>query len=189
MTTVVSNKRKTFVHAWWKPLLLIATVGLLGLFALGLGRDPTFMPSALVGRAVPEFELATLSAAGKTRSGDLAGNPLIINFWASWCGACRSEHDTLLKLGRELQGAGQVRILGINHRDTGSNAERFLSSLGAFPYPSAIDADGRTGVDFGVFGLPETFFVDATGIVRARHIGPLNERDVSRYLAVIGVER
>lgn len=170
---------------WWKATLLGVLVSLLVLFAFGLKRDPTFMPSALVGRSLPEFKLATLGGEGIVRSADIIGKPHIINFWASWCGACRTEHAVLVELGRTLGVANKVGVIGINYRDSAKAAGRFLIERGAFPYPSAVDPDARTGVDFGVFGLPETFFVDSRGMIAARHIGPLTKPDAERYLRIL----
>ena len=168
---------------------MLGVAALLVLFACGLRRDASFMPSALVGRLVPDFELVALDGEGTITRASVFGKPHVINFWASWCGACREEHAVLIKLGERFSNDASVRILGINYRDTNNNAGQFLKRLGAFPYRSAVDPQARTGVDFGVFGLPETFFVDARGIVRARHIGPLTEAAAEKYLALIGVGR
>lgn len=189
MTDSVSQRSIDFFGAIWKALLLIATIALIALFALGLKRDPNFMPSALIDRTMPQFELQRLGGGDELDSKNLLGKPLIINFWASWCGACRSEHATLLALGREMERTQRARVVGINHRDTDRNALRFLSNLGTFNYPSGIDSSGQTGVDFGVFGLPETFFIDAAGTVRVRHIGPLTQSDARRYLDEIGASK
>ncbi len=170
---------------WWKATLLGILVSLLVLLAFGLRRDPSFMPSALVGRTLPDFELATLGGEGTIRTADIIGKPHVINFWASWCSACRAEHEVLVDLGRILGGEDKIRILGINYQDTQESAERFLKERGAFPYPSAVDPNARTGVDFGVFGLPETFFVDASGTIRGRHIGPLSIPDAEKYIRLL----
>lgn len=167
-------------------MLIVALLALLVLFAFGLRRDASFMPSALVGRLLPDFSLPLLGGDDNVRRAGLLGKPHIINFWASWCGACRQEHAVLVKLGQRFADDTSVGMLGINYRDTKSNAETFLKKMGAFPYASGVDPEARTGVDFGVFGLPETFFVDAKGIVRARHIGPLTETAAEKYLAMIG---
>ncbi|PWB83575.1 MAG: thiol:disulfide interchange protein [Methylocystaceae bacterium] len=174
-------------HSWWKPLALLALIGLLTLFGLGLGRDSSYLPSALVGKPAPRFELAMLDGEATIRVEDFLGKPLIVNFWASWCGACRAEHDVLIELSRQLAQDGSVRMLGVNYRDADRNARSFQQRLGAFPYPSAIDREGRTGVDFGVFGLPETFFITADGKVAARHIGPLSLEDARRRLRSMGI--
>lgn len=173
----------------WKPVLIATLLALLVLFAFGLRRDASFMPSARIGRLLPDFSLAALDGDATIKSASIVGTPHIINFWASWCGACREEHAVLVGLGERFAKDPSVRMLGINYRDTRANAGQFLKKMGAFPYPSALDPDARTGVDFGVFGLPETFFVDAGGIVRARHIGPLTPAAAETYLALIGAGR
>lgn len=185
--TAAANKLQHVASQFWKVALLGGMLALLTLFAFGLKRDASFMPSALVGRTVPNFSLQSLDGKSLIKSQDLLGKPLVINFWASWCGACRQEHSALVKLGHRYEGADRVRLLGINYKDTTENAEQYLRRLGPFPYDSAVDQFARTGVDFGVFGLPETFFIDAKGIVRARHIGPLDEAQSVGYLALIGV--
>ncbi|MEQ1716910.1 MAG: redoxin family protein [Hyphomicrobium sp.] len=179
------NPTERLRSTWWKAALLGVLISLLVLFAFGLRRDPTFMPSALVGRTLPGFELATLGEGKPIRSADFIGKPHVINFWASWCGACRTEHAVLVDLGRTLGVTNKVGVIGINYRDTKVAAERFLKERGAFPYPSALDPDARTGVDFGVFGLPETFFVDARGMIKARHIGALTKPDAEKYLRML----
>lgn len=186
MTTLTNKFFLKGSWQWWQPLLIGILVALLVLLAFGLRRDASSMPSALIGRIVPDFSLSTLDGNSPIHRADLFGKPAIINFWASWCGACRQEHAVLIKLGQRLTEHGDVRMLGINYKDTTTNAERFLKLMGAFPYPSVLDVDARTGIDFGVFGLPETYFVDARGVVRARHIGPLTEADAEKYLRIIG---
>ncbi len=173
------------LFSWWKAALLSVLVSLLTLFAVGLRRDPTFMPSALIGRTLPDFELATLAGDKPIRGSELIGKPHVINFWASWCGACRAEHAVLVDLGTALGVADKVGMIGINYRDAKDAAARFLKERGAFPYPSALDPEARTGVDFGVFGLPETFFVDAHGVIIARHIGALTKPDAEKYLRLL----
>ena len=173
--------------ALWKPVGFVLLTGLMILFGFGLGRDGSYLPSALVGRSVPHFDLARLGGEGRIDNGAFSGKPMIVNFWASWCSACRTEHDVLLSLGRRVEQSTRVAMLGVNYRDSESNARRYLSEHGAFAYPSGIDASGRTGIDFGVYGLPETFFIGADGKVAARHVGPLSSEDADRYLAAMGV--
>lgn len=173
-------------HRWrfWLALAMILMIGLLG---MGLTRDPGNVPSALVGRSMPRFELPLLDGEGSLDSGEVAGRPLILNFWASWCPTCRQEHPVLLALGLRARMTGEFAIAGINSRDTISQAMQFLDREGNFPYASAFDPSGRTGIDFGVYGMPETFFIDAAGVVRARHPGPLTPAALARYLPLIGV--
>jgi len=173
--------------AWWKPLTFALLIGLMTLFGFGLGRDGSYLPSALVGKEVPQFDLARLGGGGRINDQEFAGKTMIVNFWASWCSACRTEHDVLLALGRRFDQSTSVAMLGVNYRDNAGNAQRYLSEHGAFAYPSGVDAAGRTGIDFGVYGLPETFFISADGKVAARHVGPLSAEDADRYLAAMGV--
>lgn len=186
MTDIRSAPRDAAEGNWWKPLLLGLLVALMLLFGLSLGRESSVLPSALVGKPVPAFALARLGGGEDVRLDAAGGKPTIVNFWASWCGACRTEHDVLVELGREAAEDG-VRLVGVNYRDTVANAEKFLADRGRFPFPSAVDPNGRTGVDFGVYGLPETFFIGADGKVVARHVGPLTREAAAGYLRKLGV--
>ena len=172
----------------WRLWLSLAMGALVLLLGLGLTRDPGNVPSALVGRQMPAFDLALLHEEGRLVSSEAAGQPLILNFWASWCPSCRQEHPVLVDLGLRARAGGEFAIAGINSRDTPGNARTFLDREGHFPYLSAEDPRGRTGIDFGVYGMPETFFIDAEGIVRARHPGPVTPRVLAQYLPLIGVE-
>lgn len=187
----MSELGHTTAHAptdggWWKPLLIGLLAALMILFGLSLGRDTSVLPSALVGKPVPSFALARLGGGEAVRVGPEAGKPTVVNFWASWCGACRTEHGVLVELGKTLPETA-VRMVGVNYRDSAAGARTFLDDHGTFPFPSAVDPDGRAGIDFGVYGLPETFFIAADGTVRARHVGPLTHEQASVYLRQIGV--
>lgn len=171
----------------WRLWLVLAMILLIGLLGLGLTRDPGNVPSALVGQPMPRFALPLLEGAGTLDSAEAAGRPLILNFWASWCPTCRQEHPVLLAMGLRARMTGEFGIAGINSRDTIPHAMQFLEREGRFPYASAYDPRGRTGIDFGVYGMPETFFIDASGVVRARHPGPLTPTVLARYLPLIGV--
>ncbi len=168
---------------WWQAALLAVLISMLGLFYSGLGRNTSFIPSPLIGNSAPQFELPRLSGGEKVAISQYQGKPVIVNFWASWCTACRQEHALLLRLGRKFSGADNIRLVGVNYKDSEHGARRFQESLGAFPYPSAVDRDGRVGLDYGVYGLPETFFLDAKGSVIGKHIGPLTEQAVVDNLA------
>lgn len=173
-------------HSWRLPLVVIMA-GMMALFTYGLTRDPTLLPSALVGQPLPQFELASLNQSGVIKSEDFAGKPLVLNFWASWCTSCLIEHDDLMRLGLLSAATGEFNMVGVNSRDNAKNALQFLAKYGEFPYASGVDLDGRTGIDFGVYGMPETFFVDASGVIRIRHAGPLNPKIIARSLKEIGV--
>lgn len=186
MTTSVTSATR---FAGWKLLLAAAMVAIPLLFAVGLTRDPSYIPSMIVGRHMPEFRLPALSGDGEIAASELSGRPLVINFWASWCVSCRDEHPLLVELGDSAALFDGFSMVGVNYRDNPAAAERFLAREGRFPYPSAFDERGRIGIDFGVYGMPETFFVDAQGTVRARHIGPLTRDAIAENLALIGARR
>lgn len=149
----------------------------LGIFAImalflyrGLGIDPRLVPSPLVGKPAPTFSLPALEDPGKTvANGDLLGKVSLLNVWATWCGSCRAEHQVLMSLARK----GEVNIIGLNYKDTRPEAQQWLKSLGNPYVVNAFDADGRVGIDWGVYGTPETFVIDRKGMVRYKHVGPL----------------
>jgi len=172
---------------WWQATLMAALIALLGLFYSGLGRNTSFIPSPLIGRAAPSFTLPNLNGGDDVSLAQYRGEPVIVNFWASWCIACRQEHEFLVELGKRFAGSEKVHLVGIDYKDSKRGALRFLESQGKFPYPSAVDKDGRVGLDYGVYGLPETFFLDAAGTVVAKHIGPLNAQAIATNLALLGL--
>jgi cytochrome c biogenesis protein CcmG/thiol:disulfide interchange protein DsbE len=172
----------------WKWLLGGAVVAIPLLLGIGLTRDPSFIPSMIVGHAVPAFDLEALGGTGRVSSNALAGKPYVVNFWASWCVSCREEHPVLIELGERAAGAGGFAVVGVNYRDDREAALGYLDHHGRFPYASGVDGRGRLGIDFGVYGMPETFFVDAQGVVRARHVGPLTDEAIATNLALIGAK-
>ncbi|MRR08534.1 DsbE family thiol:disulfide interchange protein [bacterium] len=139
--------------------------------AIGLRLNPREVPSPLIGKPVPAFKLAQLQAPDRTVSPeDFKGKVWMLNVWASWCVSCREEHPVLVGLAKQ----GGLNIVGLNYKDERSDAFRWLAQHGGDPYAvSAYDADGRVGIDFGVYGVPETFIIDKTGIIRHKHIGPV----------------
>lgn len=173
--------------ARWKIALGLAMIALLALLGIGLTRDPSAVPSALVGTPAPAFDLPELDGPGRVALADRGAGPMIVNFWASWCTTCRQEHPELLRLGLRNLAKGEYAIAGINYRDDPEKARLFLNREGHFPYPSGMDPRGRLGIDYGVYGMPETFFIDAAGVVRARHAGPLTRKVLAQYLPLIGV--
>ena len=155
------------------PAFIFVGVGI-GL-AVGLTRDPSTLPSALIDKPVPMFELPAIAGrdAGGFSSADLEGRVSLVNVFASWCVPCRVEHPLLLALAEE-----GVPIYGINYKDPADKANEWLAELGD-PYRAiGADAQGRVAIDWGVYGVPETFVVDPEGRIRHRHVGPLQPQDL-----------
>lgn len=159
------------------PLVFFAL--LVGLLWFGLNNDPTKIPSPLVGKPAPEFELPRLYAADQTVSPDnLKGKVWLLNVFASWCVSCRAEHEVVSQFIRQHQ----VDVLGLNYKDEEADAKVWLQQFGN-PYAViAVDITGRTGIDWGVYGVPETFVMDKQGIIRHKFTGPLTEQAVNETL-------
>jgi cytochrome c biogenesis protein CcmG/thiol:disulfide interchange protein DsbE len=151
-------------------LPLAAFLVLLGFLGAGLRMNPREIPSPLVGKAAPPFQLPRLDEPARVLAPeDLRGKVWLLNVWASWCAACRQEHGVLLDLAR----SGAVPVYGLNYKDQRDPALAWLKNLGN-PYRlSASDANGLVGIDYGVYGVPETFVVDKNGVIRYKQIGPL----------------
>jgi len=143
---------------------------LVGFLAVGLKLNPREVPSPLVGKPAPAFELPMLHQPDKRfMPADMRGKVWLLNVWASWCVSCREEHPLLIDLSKK----GTLPILGLNYKDQGDEALRWLKQFGD-PYQlSAVDADGRIGIDYGVYGVPETYLIDAEGVIRYKQIGPI----------------
>lgn len=153
------------------PLVLALVIGIF--LASGIGKDPSELESALIGKPVPAFNLENLREPGEMLDQSLfQGEVSLLNVWAEWCPACWDEHEDLMWLANEKG----VRIIGLNYKDQKENAFRFLGRLGD-PYHTIIfDPRGTLGFDLGVYGAPETFVIDARGVVLYRHVGVVNER-------------
>jgi cytochrome c biogenesis protein CcmG/thiol:disulfide interchange protein DsbE len=163
------------------PLGLFACLALIFLMRIQSGVDPSAIPSALVGGPAPAFDLPALDGAGVPglKRADLLGKVTIVNVFASWCVPCRREQPELNALAKKFAGNDRVRLVGINYKDPADKARAFLDEVGN-PY-SAIgsDRDGRVGIDWGVYGVPETYVVDAKGVVRHKFIGPLTDEEIN----------
>jgi cytochrome c biogenesis protein CcmG/thiol:disulfide interchange protein DsbE len=153
-------------------LPIVVFVALAGVLFVGVRNSTTrgTLPSALLGKPAPAFELPELGAPGKTVSlRQFAGKPFVLNVWATWCVACREEHPTLL----DIASTRAVTLVGLDYKDKDDEAIGWLKQFGN-PYDViAVDAEGRTAIDFGVYGAPETFFIDASGRVLYRHVGAM----------------
>jgi cytochrome c biogenesis protein CcmG/thiol:disulfide interchange protein DsbE len=144
--------------------------GLVGIFFVGLYRDPTLVESPFIGKPAPEFDLPSLYDPSKRiTKNDLLGQVSLVNVWASWCPGCAREHDMLLRIARQ----GNVPILGLNWKDEGQPAKKWLQKRGNPYIEVAVDRDNVTGIDWGVYGAPETFLLDAKGIIQYKLIGPM----------------
>ena len=143
---------------------------LVGFLAAGLKLDPREVPSPLVGKPAPAFELPVLQQPDKRFApADMRGKVWLLNVWASWCESCRDEHPLLVALSKQ----GTLPILGLNYKDKDADAQRWLKQFGN-PYQlSAVDADGRIGIDYGVYGVPETYLIDPQGVIRFKQIGAI----------------
>jgi cytochrome c biogenesis protein CcmG/thiol:disulfide interchange protein DsbE len=152
--------------------LFIAVVVFLG---IGLGLNPREVPSPLIGKPAPAFKLPRLDDATQTISReDMLGKVWMLNVWASWCAPCREEHPLVIDIARRQL----VAVYGLNYKDQKAAATGWLANLGNPYRATLVDADGRVGIDFGVYGVPETFIIDREGIVRMKHIGPLTPQVV-----------
>ncbi len=165
----------------WGPLVASGLLCLV--FLAGLLMDnPQHLPSALVGKKVPVFSIPTLDGAvdGLTAQDLVTGQPVILNVWASWCGPCRVEHPHLMRLAKT-----GVPIFGLNYKDTSAAAARFLAVLGN-PYQKiGADRSGRSAIDLGVYGVPESFVLDGQGRILMRHAGPLDQQVLAQHILPI----
>jgi cytochrome c biogenesis protein CcmG/thiol:disulfide interchange protein DsbE len=185
MSDTTAKPRRFFANPWlFAPLAVF--LGLAALFLARIGQDPAVLPSALIGEPAPAFNLPGL--AGLARDGapveGFADTDLkvpggaLVNVFASWCVPCRAEHPVLMELAKDKS----VNLLGLNHKDEAENARRFLGTLGN-PYRKVgVDGLGRTSLDFGVYGVPETFAIDAAGRIVAKHVGALTMADAQALL-------
>lgn len=173
------NSRKLFALA-----LVGAFVALLVLLAWGVSRsdrpDRESLPSPLIGKPAPEFSLPVLhDASYKIGSKDLRGQPYLLNVWGSWCPACQTEHPVLERYAQTKR----IRVVGYNWKDEPEDALRWLERFGNPYFVVIADYEGQTAIEWGIYGAPETFLVDADGIVRWKHVGPLTDELVADVLA------
>lgn len=150
------------------PLFIF--LALAGFLFKGLFLDPREVPSPLVGKAAPQFNLPRLDSPEKTFSPkEMLGKVWLLNAWASWCPACKDEHPLLVELSK----TGFVPIVGLDYKDTNQEAQQWLDQAGNPYVLNAIDANGRVGIDYGVYGVPETYVIDKKGMIAYKQIGPV----------------
>ncbi len=160
----------------WLPLALLAVLALV--LARGLQLNPREIPSPLIGKPAPAF-VKPLLDGGSFDSRSLQGRIVLLNVFASWCGPCREEHPLVTQLAKRHP---QVAFVGLNYKDEPTAATRWLRELGN-PYTAVVvDADGRVGIDYGVYGVPETFVIGADGRVAFKHVGPLTPEVIAQRI-------
>ena len=152
---------------------------MVGFLIVGLQLDPRKIPSPLIGKKIPRFNLVELSTNGSVITNeDLPSTPFLLNVWASWCGACLQEHELLKK----ISDSGSIKVIGLNYKDSYSEATRWLLKYGD-PYTKKIyDPEANLGLNLGVYGVPETFLIDENGIIVYKHIGPLTAETYGNLL-------
>lgn len=154
-------------------------VALLGFLYVGLHLNPREIPSPFIGKPAPAFKLTQLTEPDKTISNqDMQGKVWLLNVWASWCVSCREEHPVLMHFSK----TGAVPLIGLNYKDTRSEGNGWLNQFGNPYEASAFDADGSVGINYGVYGVPETFVIDKRGIIRMKYTGPITPQVITEKL-------
>ncbi len=164
----------------WMVIPALGALMVLLVFLLGLERpDVNVLPSPLIDKPVPAFSLDALRDGGQGLSSEVLAQPgvKLVNVWASWCGPCRAEHPQLMALA-----ARGVTLYGINYKDKRGDATGFLDGMGDPFQRIGADTTGRVGIDFGVYGVPETFVVDGSGTITYKHVGPIMPKDIDKYI-------
>lgn len=147
-------------------------VGFISFLGFGLTMDPKKVPSPLIGRVAPDFELTSFNGGDSVRLSELRGQPVVINFWASWCVECRVEAGVLESFYQEFdRKKGEVRLLGVAIQDTPEKAKAFAQHFGKTYFLGIDQANGQIALDYGIYGVPETFFIDAEGVIQFKQIG------------------
>jgi cytochrome c biogenesis protein CcmG/thiol:disulfide interchange protein DsbE len=165
---------------WLKFAIPLALFAVLAAFlAIGLTRDPREVPSPFIGKPAPAFRVARLHEPDRVFTPDeMKGKVWLLNVWASWCVSCRVEHPLLVEMSRR----NEVPIVGLDYKDENAKGLAWLERMGN-PYAlSAVDADGKVGIDYGVYGVPETFVIDKQGIIRYKQIGPITQEALERKI-------
>jgi cytochrome c biogenesis protein CcmG/thiol:disulfide interchange protein DsbE len=175
----------------WRYIVPVGLfIALAGFLFVGLGRDKETLPSPLIGKPAPQFELPRVDdPAQKVSSRDFAGRPYVLNVWGSWCVECRHEHQALLEIAQR----GEAPLVGLNWKDELPLAQRWLQALGNPYVASGFDPEGGVGIDWGAYGAPETFLIGADGRVLHKHVSPMTieiwERDFLPLIKQSGAKR
>jgi len=163
------------------PLILLIALGVL--LASNLGKDPKIVPSPLIGKTAPRFNTVDLLSGAVISTETLRGQAYVLNVWASWCAVCQIEHPVF---NAYAQTPGALPVVGLNYKDAPADAKRWLAQLGN-PYRQiAVDADGKIGLDLGVYGAPETYFIDRSGVIRFKQIGEMTAQVLAEQTRLIG---
>ena len=167
----------------WRGALtgLAIALGIIALLGFGLTRDPRNVPSPLPGTPAPIFSLPTMEAMDTVDLAALRGDVVVLNFWASWCVPCRYEHADLVAAAERYQSRG-VHFFGLLYQDSERNARAFIEELGGVNYPSLLDEGTRTGIAYGITGVPETFVIDREGTVVFKYNGPITVGQLARVI-------
>lgn len=166
-------------------LPLAAFVVLVAFLAIGLNRNPRDIPSPLAGKPAPDFTLPLLSDPAKSFSpAEMKGKVWLLNVWASWCVSCRQEHPVLVSFAKQ----GNVPIVGLNYKDQVADGKKWLVDFGDPYLLSAVDADGRVGINYGVYGVPETYVIDKQGLIRLKHTGPITTESLNTQILPLVAE-
>ena len=167
----------------WRRSLMAALVcvPIIALLAFGMTRDPGEIPSPLPGKAAPEFALPIMDAGDVVRLADHRGKVVVLNFWASWCLQCRDEH-TDLSMAANLYRDRGVEFYGVLYNDNAENGRRWLTAMGGQSYPSLLDEGSRTAIEYGLYGVPETFIIDQQGRVVHKKIGPTTVSELASFI-------
>jgi cytochrome c biogenesis protein CcmG/thiol:disulfide interchange protein DsbE len=163
---------------------LVIAAALVGILFLGLGKNPNAIRSPLVGRPAPAFALREVGTGQTIDVAQFKGKPVVINFWATWCGPCWEEHPTLVATSRQY--AGSVQFVGVVFQDTEDKILSFLNQRGS-SYPTLVDQAGKTAIAYGVGGVPETFFLDRNGVIVAKHDGPIDPDTLQAAAGALGL--
>ena len=168
-------------------LALLVVVALVVVLVLSFRRDPRDIKTGTVGKAAPAFTLERLDGQGPLSLSDYQGRVVIVNFWASWCIPCKQENPALVRTWERYRDS-EVVLIGVVYQDTLEAARDYTARMGN-TWPSVVDADGRTAISYGVFGIPETFFIGPDGLIAGRHVGAIDEATLVKGIEALRPRR